>query len=372
MKNLVMVLVLLSFVVAAPIFSAVHTRLQYVSNEGGVLIVDVQAMSDSTSPLISLYRGAFKISETLEKRVVAVGFQNYLFQNEDYEQQVGYSSEYRKITWIYTIRETMNYTAMPEEWTSVLRVIIIYNIADENASITWAGSPYYLVKDDNDADITGDYYPIPPELQDFPLPVEMTAFSATRDADQVTLTWRTESELNNLGFNIYRSEQEEEGYTRMNEDLIRGQGTTTAAHDYSYIDDDIESDKDYWYTVETISTDGLSTFYGPVHAASTSSVHSEVAATPEEFALLQNYPNPFNPNTEIRYQLAQSADVVLTIYDVRGHLVQRLVSETQQPGSYSVVWNGLNANGGRVNSGIYIYELKAGDNVFYRKMTMIK
>ena len=373
MKNLVMVLLLLSFIIAAPIFSAVHTRLQYVSNESGVLIVDVQAMSDNGVPLISLYRGAFKISETLEKRVVAVGFQNFLFQNEDYEQQVGYSSEYRKVTWIYTIRdESTNYSAVPEEWTSVLRVIIIYNIADENASITWAGSPYYLVKDENDNDITGDYYPIPPELQDFPLPVEMATFSATRDGGQVALLWRTESELNNLGFNIYRSEQEEEGYSRLNEDLIRGQGTTTAAHDYSYIDDDIESDKDYWYTIETISTDGLSTFYGPVQAATSSNVQSEIAATPEEFALLQNYPNPFNPSTEIRYRLAKSSKVVLSIYDVRGHMIQRLVSGTQQAGSYSVVWNGLDANGARVNSGIYIYELKAGDNVFYRKMTMIK
>jgi len=373
MKNLLVVLLLFSVFVALPAFAGVSTRLQYVSNENGVLIVDVQAMSDNGVPLVSQYRGAFKISETLEKRVVAVGFQNYLFQNEEYEQLVGYSSEYRKVTWVYNIREaSTNLSAIPTDWVNVLRVIIVYNISDENASITWAGSPSYLVEDENGVNITGEYLPVPPELQDFPLPVEMTTFAATRAADQVDLTWRTESELNNLGFNIYRSEQKEEGYNRLSDELIRGQGTTSAAHDYSYIDDNIEADKDYWYTIETISTDGLSTFYGPVQAASLASAQTGIDAAPSDFMLLQNYPNPFNPSTEIRYKLAKSSAMTLSVYDVRGKMVKRLASGVQDAGAYSVVWNGLDANSARVNSGIYIYELKAGNQVFYRKMTLIK
>ena len=372
MKNLIAVVLLLSLIVAAPLFANVHTRLQFVNNESGILVIDVQAMSDDGIPLVSQYRGAFKIAETLEKRVVAVGFQNFVFQNEEYEELVGYSSDYRKVTWVYNIREDHDFSAIPEDWTTVLRVVIVYNIGDENATVTWAGSPSYLVEDENGTNITGDYLPIPSELQDFPLPVEMTAYSATRQENAIELNWRTESELNNLGFNIYRSEQAEEGYSLISDELVRGQGTTTAAHDYSYIDDTIESDKDYWYTIETVSTDGVSTYYGPMAASTMSDIDMNLNATPAEFALMQNYPNPFNPSTEIRYQLAKSTKTTLSIYDVRGQRVKQLISGIQDAGAYTVVWNGLDATGARVNSGIYIYELKAGAEVFYKKMTMIK
>ncbi len=372
MRNMTAIIVLIALFIAAPLIASVHTRLHYVSNESGILVVDVQAMSDEGAPLINLYRGAFKISETLEKRVVAVGFQHFVFQADEYEQLVGYTSEYRKVTWVYTIRDDGQHAGIPNDWTTILRVVVVFNISDENATITWAGSPSYLVEDDNGTDITGDYDPIPPELQDFPLPVELATFSAERTANQVELTWRTESELNNLGFHVYRSVTKEEGYARITKELIRGQGSTTAAHDYSYVDKAIDAEKDYWYTIETVSTDGLSTYYGPIEASSMSGVAEDISATPLEFSLAQNYPNPFNPSTEIRYHLAKSSAMTLTVYDVRGKLVKRLASGIQEAGAYSVVWNGLDSNGARVNSGIYIYELKAGNQVFYHKMTLIK
>lgn len=92
-----------------------------------------------------------------------------------------------------------------------------------------------------------------------------------------------------------------------------------------------------------------------------------------EFRLQQNYPNPFNPVTTIRYELPQNAHVRLTIYDVLGREVVRLVDEGYLAGAYSVVWNGTNRYGVPVASGIYIYRLEAGRNfVQSRKMLLLK
>ncbi len=93
---------------------------------------------------------------------------------------------------------------------------------------------------------------------------------------------------------------------------------------------------------------------------------------PQEFALNQNYPNPFNPTTNISYQLQNSSSVSLVIYDVLGRKIKTLVSEQQSPGYYSVMWNGRNEIGTKVNSGVYVYTLKAGQLLESRKMLLMK
>ena len=374
MKKITILLVLVSMLIATPLLADVYSRLVLVSNEDGMLVVDVQAQSDDGEPLISLYRGAFKVSETLEKRVTYVGFDNLLFTAPEYITELGYSSEYRKFTWIYTYNEAYagDYESIPEEWTSVLRVRIMYNTADEIASLSWAGSPSYLVLDDQGNDITGDYMPIPPDLQDFPLPVEMQMYSAIIEQNAAVITWRTETELNNLGFHIYRSDNPETDFVKITDDMIWGQGSTSTPHDYEYVDRTVEANSDYWYLIETISTDGLRTFYGPFEATVSSAAESDISTAPNEFSLSPNYPNPFNPSTQISYQLPRASQVTLTIYDILGNRVNSLVNELQPAGVYQVTWDGTNSRGQRLESGIFIYELQAGDQVLYQKMTMIK
>jgi hypothetical protein len=103
------------------------------------------------------------------------------------------------------------------------------------------------------------------------------------------------------------------------------------------------------------------------------SVEQEVTALlPETYMLAQNYPNPFNPKTTIRYQLPQSCPVSLTIYNVLGQAVCRLVDWEQAPGSYLVIWNGVDDLGRPVASGIYFYQLTAGEFRQVRKMLMLK
>jgi hypothetical protein len=88
---------------------------------------------------------------------------------------------------------------------------------------------------------------------------------------------------------------------------------------------------------------------------------------PDEFALLQNYPNPFNPATTINYQLPNTGNVKLTVYDALGHEAGVLVNESQNAGNYNIVWN---ASG--FPSGVYFYRLEAGSFVSNKKMILLK
>ncbi|MBD3290773.1 T9SS type A sorting domain-containing protein [candidate division KSB1 bacterium] len=94
--------------------------------------------------------------------------------------------------------------------------------------------------------------------------------------------------------------------------------------------------------------------------------------TPNEYKLAQNYPNPFNQTTMIRYNLPENSEVTLEIYNILGQKVITLIDEIQTAGEKSVVWNGRNQLGEIVNSGIYIYRMKAGDLTKTKRMLFLK
>ena len=101
------------------------------------------------------------------------------------------------------------------------------------------------------------------------------------------------------------------------------------------------------------------------------------ALIPEETALLANYPNPFNPETWIPYQLAKSAEVTLTIYDLNGKMIRRLRVGHQAAGMYqsrsrAVYWDGRNQLGEPVASGLYFYTLATGEFTATRRMLILK
>lgn len=101
-------------------------------------------------------------------------------------------------------------------------------------------------------------------------------------------------------------------------------------------------------------------------------VQGGAPAAGEPFVLRQNSPNPFNPVTSIGYSLNTASGVKLSIYDTAGRLVNNLVNETQEAGSHSVVWNGVNESGSKVASGVYFYRLTTDNNTETRKMVMVK
>jgi Secretion system C-terminal sorting domain len=102
--------------------------------------------------------------------------------------------------------------------------------------------------------------------------------------------------------------------------------------------------------------------------------HSSIAANNDSksFLLNQNYPNPFNPSTRIVYQLKKAAQVRLSVYDIAGREVNRLVDQYQSVGNYSVEWNSNPYNGQKMASGIYFARLTADNENTTRKMIMAK
>ncbi|MFC1539040.1 Ig-like domain-containing protein [Candidatus Latescibacterota bacterium] len=86
----------------------------------------------------------------------------------------------------------------------------------------------------------------------------------------------------------------------------------------------------------------------------------------------QNYPNPFNPITSIDYKIPETSHIRLTIYNMLGQHVRTLVSEVQPAGKYTIVWDGRDDSGQLVNSGVYIYQLKAGQITRTRNLLFMK
>jgi len=100
---------------------------------------------------------------------------------------------------------------------------------------------------------------------------------------------------------------------------------------------------------------------------------------PLTFELYQNYPNPFNPTTTIPFTVYGSRFIVdspirttLRIYNIRGQLVKTLLNENKLPGEYKIIWDGKDDKGNEVSSGVYFYQLKAGEQKKIHKMLLIK
>ncbi len=97
------------------------------------------------------------------------------------------------------------------------------------------------------------------------------------------------------------------------------------------------------------------------------SIQTLSSEIPESFKLHQNYPNPFNPVTNIVYDIKIKSEVKLTIYDISGKQINRLVNQTQQPGTYKYTFDGSG-----LPSGIYLYRLQTESFTETKKMTLVK
>ena len=107
------------------------------------------------------------------------------------------------------------------------------------------------------------------------------------------------------------------------------------------------------------------------------SVRLDSIGKPNQNQLLQNYPNPFNPETWIPYQLSEDSPVSVSIYDTTGKLIRTLSLGIQSAGFYNsrgraAYWDGRNAFGERVASGIYFYQLTTPSFHQTRRLVILK
>jgi len=120
--------------------------------------------------------------------------------------------------------------------------------------------------------------------------IELLSFTTEAGMGSVTLTWQTASEIDNAGFNLYRSTAEDDAYTKINKWLIPAKGESNDGATYSYQDLDVVSGKTYYYELEDIDLCGLSTFHGSVSI--TVGARGIVPTFPEDGAILRGYPPP--------------------------------------------------------------------------------
>ena len=93
---------------------------------------------------------------------------------------------------------------------------------------------------------------------------------------------------------------------------------------------------------------------------------------PGSINLGQNYPNPFNPLTKIKFQIRNEQHITIEIFDVTGKLIRKLIDNRMNAGSHELFWDGKNANGKNVNSGIYFYSLRTAKVTLSKKMTLLR
>ena len=96
--------------------------------------------------------------------------------------------------------------------------------------------------------------------------IELSSFTATPANRKVILTWKTESEIDNAGFNVYRAQSEDGEYIKINGALIPAEGTSTKGSVYHYVDGDLVNGETCYYKLEDIDTSGFSSMHGPVSA----------------------------------------------------------------------------------------------------------
>lgn len=101
-------------------------------------------------------------------------------------------------------------------------------------------------------------------------------------------------------------------------------------------------------------------------------VDKDQGSFPWQFSLEQNYPNPFNPSTEIEFTIPKFQQVSLVVYDLLGRKVKTIVNEERHAGQHRVTWNGTNDLGSAASSGVYFYQLKAGDVTKVLKMMLLR
>ena len=204
-------------------------------------------------------------------------------------------------------------------------------------------------------------------FSDFTLPVTLTDFSVEFNKNQPVLFWTTESEEDNLGWNIFRSENangwSENNFICININLSPGMGNSTEPVHYTFSDEySVQEGHEYWYWLQSISTAQELELFGPVNLEIP--LQGEITPLPGMTNLFQNFPNPFNPQTTISFNIAEGETGTFTIYNIKGQMV---FSEEYETGVYSLEWK---AEG--LSSGLYFYKLSSPTLNLTRKMILLK
>jgi len=230
---------------------------------------------------------------------------------------------------------------------------------DMGGSVTTASNYVTLTGLSAVSDLAGDWAFA--DINDSPLPVMLSSFDAKLVSEGIELQWVTESEINNLGYEIWKSDNEFDQYRLLSDyhtnELLKGKGNSSSQNNYEYIDNDIMMDDTYYYKLYSVDYNGFKTEFGPIKI--------EVSADifPEKYIISDNYPNPFNPTTYINIEHSHSLNIELEIYNVLGERIYSESIKRMTPGTTMLQWNANN-----MSTGIYYYKLLGYNNIKGNKL----
>ncbi|MBE2227303.1 MAG: T9SS type A sorting domain-containing protein [Ignavibacteria bacterium] len=187
------------------------------------------------------------------------------------------------------------------------------------------------------------------------LPVTLSLFNALSEKNNVTLRWKTETEINNSGFELQRRIDESDWLKIA---FLPGNGTVNTPVEYQYTDTKLPPGK-YFYRLKQIDYSGSFEYYELAFPV--------LISKPKVFALGQSYPNPSNPKCNIDFQLPEKVKVNIRIYDVLGRLAAVLADGEMEAGIHTVEFNGSS-----LSSGTYFYRFTAGSYTEVKKLILVK
>jgi len=233
-------------------------------------------------------------------------------------------------------------------------------------TIVWLNVPFGG-KDDIPLIISGGGDPL--------LPVELSSFTATFSAGFfVQLNWTVQSETNHMGYNILRSENVNgSGSVKINDAMIESGSSVGTEITYSYRDEEVEANTNYYYWLESVDLGGTTQLFGP-RMVTVGNIDTPPPITPEQIAtaLLSAYPNPFGSSTRIRYSLKNKSDVKFEIFNIKGQLVYNVEMNKAGQRFHFFEWDGKDNNQRPVSSGIYYYRMTSGKYTSTKKIVLVK
>ena len=233
----------------------------------------------------------------------------------------------------------------------------VTDIGRPGVTILEDGTTYWWRARADDGDFSGDWSSGGTFVASTSKPTGITlaAFTAASDRGMVTIDWRMGSGQEVSGFHVLRSLTATGEFERISTDII-----STDEEGYTYLDRDVRPNVTYHYMLESATTGEL---FGPLAVR---------VDPPGQFSLSQNAPNPFNPTTSIRYELPNTVQVTLKVYNLLGQEVRLLVNARQEAGFHTIIWDGRNVAGRSVSSGVYFYRIEAGEFTKAKKMLLLK
>lgn len=215
------------------------------------------------------------------------------------------------------------------------------------------------------------------------LPVQLSSFTATPNRLNAELQWRTETELENYGFEIERREmgqiladthrfESENEIDRTNSSpftvhhspwitigFVQGSGTSSSPREYTFTDKPGQPGR-YAYRLKQIDFDGSFTYYGAAEI--------EVGSANKELVLGPNYPNPFNPSTSIEFTVPNDGNAVLAVFNLIGQRVATLFDGPAEAGRIHRV----TFSDPLLPTGLYFYKLEFGNKTLIQRMMLLK